>query len=179
MEGAWSGVEGGGAELTHLSLSSPVSSSSPLSVVTPVLVVTHVHSWALAVIREPRWLLWLVVVCACCGSWVMVKGTHRRGWWWSRVSLGVVGHSLLSVHGRLWSFVHQRGHSLWGVVGRSSLSVCGWLWLFKRQRGRLSCAQPAGVRWGTPRRGWGVLWALVVVHIHVGVVVVLVMLYLL
>ena len=59
-------------------------------VVTPVLVIAHVHSWALAIIREARWPLWLVVVRARRGSWVMVKGARRRGWWWSRGSGFVV-----------------------------------------------------------------------------------------
>ena len=55
----WCGMkEGGGAELTHLSSSSLVSSSSPMSV----------HG--------------------CWLSFIM-KGAHRRGWWWSCVS-GVV-----------------------------------------------------------------------------------------
>ena len=42
-----------------------------------VLVITHVRSWALAVIREPRWLFWLVVGRVGRGSWVMVKRIRR------------------------------------------------------------------------------------------------------
>ena len=136
-----------------------------------------------------------------CGRLWVIVGARR-----------CVGCSSLSAHGRLWSFVRQRGRSLswaldvagcggalvvvcawavvccvsfvcqrarssWGVVGRSSLSVCGRLWSFERHRGRSSCRQHAGLRWGAPRRGWGVLWPLVVVRIHVGVVVALVALY--
>ena len=56
--------------------------------VARVLVVARVRSWVLAVIREPRWPLWLVVVRVRRGSRVMVRGAHRRGWWWSRVSRG-------------------------------------------------------------------------------------------
>ena len=77
--------EGGGAELTHLSLSSPVSSLSPMSSSSPVLtvarvlVVARVRSWALAVIHEMWWPSWLVVGRVCRGSWVM-KGARRRLW---------------------------------------------------------------------------------------------------
>ena len=78
----WS--EGGRGSRAH----SPELVVARILVVTPVLVVARVRSWALAVIREPRWPLWLVVVRARRGSWVMVKGAHRRGWWWSRVSHG-------------------------------------------------------------------------------------------
>ena len=38
-------------------------------VITHTLVVACVCSWALAVIHEPWWLFWLVVVCALCGPW--------------------------------------------------------------------------------------------------------------
>ena len=75
------------------------------------------------------------------------------------------------------SFVRQRARSSWGVVRRSSLSVCGRLRSFERHRGRSSCRQHAGLRWGAPRRGWGVLRPLVAVRIHVGVVVALVVVY--
>ena len=47
-------------------------------VLTRVLVVARVRSCALAVIREPRWPFWLVVVRALRGSWAMVRG----GRWW-------------------------------------------------------------------------------------------------
>ena len=53
---------------------------TPALVVTPVLIVAHVRSRALAVIREPRWPLWLVVVRARRGSWralVAVVGGGR------------------------------------------------------------------------------------------------------
>ena len=46
-------------------------------VLTRVLVVARVRSCALAVIREPRWPFWLVVVRALRGSWAMVRGGHR------------------------------------------------------------------------------------------------------
>ena len=42
-------------------------------VITPVLVVTCVCSWVLAIICEPQWPLWLVVVHTHRGLWVMVK----------------------------------------------------------------------------------------------------------
>ena len=116
----------------------------------------------------------MVVVVAGGGShvlWFVGDGEGRSSPWL------VVGHSLLSVHGQLWLFVCQCGHLSWGVVGRSLLSMCGQLWLSKRQHRRSSCAQHAGVRWGTPRHGWGVPWALIVVRIRGGVVVALVMVY--
>ena len=50
---------------------------TPVLTVTRVLVVARVCSWALAVIREPRWLFWLVVGRVHRDSWVMVKGAHR------------------------------------------------------------------------------------------------------
>ena len=46
-------------------------------IVTHILVVAHVRSWALAVIREPRWACWLVVGCVRRGSWAIVKGARR------------------------------------------------------------------------------------------------------
>ena len=46
-------------------------------VVTRVLVVARVRSWALAVIRESRWLFWLVVGRMRHDSWAMVKGARR------------------------------------------------------------------------------------------------------
>ena len=46
-------------------------------IITCVLTIPRVRSCALAVIREPRWLFWLVVVRALCGSWAMVKGARR------------------------------------------------------------------------------------------------------
>ena len=53
--------------------------------VASVLVVARVRSWALGVIREPRWPLWLVVGRARRVSWAMVKGGSSplvgSGWW--------------------------------------------------------------------------------------------------
>ena len=53
--------------------------------VASVLVVARVRSWALGVIREPRWPLWLVVGRVRRGSWAMVKGGSSplvgSGWW--------------------------------------------------------------------------------------------------
>ena len=46
--------------------------------VAHVLVVAHVRSWALAVMREPRWPFWLVMGRVHRGSWEMVKGAC---WW--------------------------------------------------------------------------------------------------
>ena len=46
--------------------------------VTCVLAVPRVRSCVLAVICEPRWPFWLVVVPALRGSWAMVKGAR---WW--------------------------------------------------------------------------------------------------
>ena len=46
-------------------------------VVTRILVVARVRSWALAVIREPRWPCWLVVGRVHRGSWAIVKGARR------------------------------------------------------------------------------------------------------
>ena len=106
-------------------------------VVTPVLIIARVHSWALAIIREAQWLLWLVVVRARCGSWVMVKSARRCGWWWSHVS----GFVIVVICGRLsssspwavtlWALVVVRVgvvvglvvvHAMWLVV------ICGRLW---------------------------------------------------
>ena len=115
-------------------------------VLTHVLVVARVRAWALGVICEPRWPLWLVVVHACRGLWVMVKGAHRRGWWWSPVSGFVV------VGARRQSWVVGRSLPLWLVVVYA-------LWMVVVVCGRLSSLS-----------SWAVmLWALVVVH--VGVVV--------
>ena len=50
---------------------------TPVLTVTRVLVVARVRSWALAVIREPRWLFWLVVGRVRRDSWAMVKGARR------------------------------------------------------------------------------------------------------
>ena len=122
-----------GAELTHLSSSSPVSSSSPMSSSSPVLTVTHVlivacvHSWALAVIREPPWPFWLVVGRVRRGSWAMVKRAHRWvvvtacGQWMvagdrSRAAVGRCGCCLCPSVGA--------GRHLWAVV-----AGCGRLWL--------------------------------------------------
>ena len=69
------GSEGGRGSRAH----SPELVVTCVLVVTPVLVVTCVRSWALAIIHEGWWLLWLVVVHVHCGSWVMVKGARRRG----------------------------------------------------------------------------------------------------
>ena len=53
--------------------------------VARVLVVARVCSWALGVIREPRWPLWLVMGHVRHGSWAMVKGGSSplvgSGWW--------------------------------------------------------------------------------------------------
>ena len=46
--------------------------------VAHVLIVARVRSWALAVLREPRWPFWLVVSRVRRGSWAMVK---RAGRW--------------------------------------------------------------------------------------------------
>ena len=35
-------------------------------------------SYVLAIVCEPWWCFWLVVVHVCCGSWVRVKGTHHH-----------------------------------------------------------------------------------------------------
>ena len=37
--------------------------------VARVLVIAHVRSWALAIIREPRWPFWLVVGRVVHGRW--------------------------------------------------------------------------------------------------------------
>ena len=86
----------------------------------------------LAIIHEAQWPLWLVVVCVRRGLWVMVKGAHRRGWWWLCVSgfvVVVVCGQLLSSSPwavMLWVLVVVRVdvmvHALWLVV------VCGRLW---------------------------------------------------
>ena len=93
-------------------------------VLTHVLVVARVRTWALGVIREPQWPLWLVVFRMRRGLWVMVKGACCRGWWWSPVcgfvvvgarrQSWVVGCSLPS-----WLVVV---YTLWMVV-----VVCGRL----------------------------------------------------
>ena len=51
---------------------------TPVLTVACVLIVARVRSWALAVIREPQWLFWLVVGHMRRGLWAMVKGA--RGW---------------------------------------------------------------------------------------------------
>ena len=86
-------------------------------ILTHVLIVARVRTWALGVICEPRWLLWLVVVRARRGSWVMVKGACHHGWWWLPVS----GFVIMAAHRQSW------------VVGRSLPSMgwrCGHLSLF-------------------------------------------------
>ena len=50
---------------------------TPVLTVTRVVVVARVRSWALAVIRELRWLFWLVVGRVRRGSWAIMKGAHR------------------------------------------------------------------------------------------------------
>ena len=50
---------------------------SPELVVAHIPIVACVRSCVLAVIHEPRWLFWLVVVCVLRGLWAMVKGGHR------------------------------------------------------------------------------------------------------
>ena len=65
----WCAVkEGGGAELTHLSSSSPVSSSSPMSSSSPVSSPSPVSLSSPVSVHE-RWL-----------SFVSRGG--RLGWWW-------------------------------------------------------------------------------------------------
>ena len=49
---------------------------TPVLTVARVLVVTRVRSCTLAVIRELRWLFWLVVGHMRRGSWAMVKGAR-------------------------------------------------------------------------------------------------------
>ena len=78
-------------------------------VLTRVLIVACVRTWALGVSGEPRWPLWLVVVRARRGLWVMVKGTRRHGWWWSPVS----GFAIVGARRQSW------------VMGRSLPSM-GW-----------------------------------------------------
>ena len=42
-------------------------------VVTRILIIARVHSWALAVIREPQRPVWLVIR-VCRGLWAIVRG---------------------------------------------------------------------------------------------------------
>ena len=79
----WCGVkEGGGAEPTHLSSLSPMSAHAHCRPSLFMLVVARVHSWAPAIVRDLRWLFWLVVVCMPHGLWVMMQGAggHCRLW---------------------------------------------------------------------------------------------------
>ena len=78
-------------------------------ILTCVLVVACVHTWALGIICEPWWPLWLVVVHARRGLWVMVKGARRCGWWWTPVS----GFAIMGTRRQSW------------VMGRSLPSM-GW-----------------------------------------------------
>ena len=92
-----------------------------------VLIVTRVRSWALAVLREPRWPFWLVVGCVHRGSWVMVKRVHR----WVVVAVcgqwTVVGDRSRAAGGRRGRCLCPSmgaGHHSWAVV-----VGCGRLWL--------------------------------------------------
>ena len=93
----------------------PVFVVAHVLVITPVFVVARVHSWALAVIREP----WGAVVAGGGSrtSCFMGDGEGRSSLWLVVVACesGCGGGSLLSMRGRLWSFVCQCGHSSWGV----------------------------------------------------------------
>ena len=82
-------------------------------VITRVLAVPRVCSCALAVIHEPRWPFWLVVVRALHGSWAMVKGARR---WVVVVGCGqrtVAG----IVHGRWQSSSPVSFHGRWCSLG--------------------------------------------------------------
>ena len=63
--------------VAHVLVIAHVLVVTPVLTVTRVLVVSRVRSWALAVIREPRWLFWLVVGRMRHDSWAMVKGARR------------------------------------------------------------------------------------------------------
>ena len=97
-------------------------------VVTPVLTVAHVlvvacvRSWALAVIREPRWMFWPVVGRVGRGSWAIVNGTrHRR----LCPSMGIGRH--------LWAVVAGCGR-LWLGGGRLCVVVVVFVNKSKRER---------------------------------------------
>ena len=81
-------------------------------VVTRTLVIVRVHSWALAIICEPWWPFWLVVVRAHRGLWVMVKGACR---------CPVVAHPFVAVTSPLPRVVilliSKRGWEEHGMVG--------------------------------------------------------------
>ena len=101
-----------------------------------VLVVARVRSWALAVLREPRWPFWLVVGRVRRGSWAMVKRLRR---WVVVAACGpwmVAGDRSRAAGGR-------RGRCLCpsGGAGRHSWAVvvgCGRLWLGGVVSGRWS-----------------------------------------
>ena len=70
--------EGGGSRAHSLELIvTRVLVIAHVLIVTCVLTIARVHSWALAIIHEPRWPFWLVVGCMPCGSWAIVKGARR------------------------------------------------------------------------------------------------------
>ena len=55
--------------IAHILVVTCVLTVARVLVVAHVLVVARVRSWALAIIREPRWPFWLVVGRVVHGRW--------------------------------------------------------------------------------------------------------------
>ena len=99
----WCGVkEGGGAELTHLSSSSPVSSSSPMSSSSPVFSPLPASSSSPVSVH---------------GRWVsFVSRGGRCGWWWVACVVGDGEGGLVAACGQ-WMVAGDRSRAVNGRCG--------------------------------------------------------------
>ena len=107
---------------------------------SPGLVVARVRSCALAIVREPWWPCWLVVVRARCGSWLVGDGEGRSSpfwgsrWWGGR---------------RCWVVVAACGP--WAVVVVVVACVGSWVLGVTCGRWRLVVVV---LDWGEVVSGW-------------------------